>query len=555
MPAPSRRLTALFLPLIASAAVAATASSAEAAVTVSDPEVCQYSYDQYWRVVPVTISGTLKDVASGSELAPGAALAPGQQIALEGATVTAELPDWIAPFAFDGGVIPYGSHAIPVRAWIALEATGTSEGTTAPIELQTEAVSHVAVAPGEAATPETAYFDPVTATIPTQRWTASGGDVRVRQALATKLAPIPAGRDGGLVPVNGSLFISAELDAQTRLYLDCLSGDQRENGAAHGDRLPPALASGFRVPSFAGAVDGTPFGDPVDATVESSALPRAAAGTTATVDGTRLRLRLTAAQRSAWLGGSGTATIGGNVTVHGARSQQGTATAAVSGSASASGSGDVLVELAATGWTPTGSDGVDLRTDASLELTASNGTSVRRLQLTRTAPGDPYPFAHVLGPDPRVRFEDPDPVVPGVATPPPSLGGLGGFAPPPVLAAKPKATKRTTVKTTATTLRRSGGKLTVKLTNLNRTATTSGRLSLVTKSRLRVGKAKRARRVSLVRATAFSLAKGRSRSYRIALSKDATALLRRRPSLKATLTLKPAKAGQQTVVRTVTVRR
>lgn len=552
MPSPSRRLTALLLPLAASAAVAATASSAGAAVTVSDPQVCQYSYDQYWRVVPVTLSGTLKDVASGSELAPGTALVPGQQIALEGATVTAQLPDWIAPFAFDGGVIPYGAHAILVRAWIALEATGTSEGTTAPIELQTQAVSHVTVAPGEAATPETAYFDPVTAAIPTQRWTASGGDVRVRQALATKLAPIPAGRDGKSVQVNGSLFISAELDAQTRLYLDCLSGDQRENGAAHGDRLPPALASGFRVPSFAGSVDASPLSEPVDATVETSALPRAAAGTTATVDGTRLRLRLTAAQRSAWLGGSGTATIGGSVTVHGARSQQGTATAAVSGSAPASGSGDVVVDLAATSWTPTGGDGVDLRTDGSLELTATNGASVRQLRLTRSAAGDPYPFARVLGPDPRARFEDPDPTPPGVVNPPPPLLGSGGFAPPPVLVAKPK--KPATVATTAKTLRRKGGKLTVKLTNLSRTATTRGRLTLVTVSRLRVGKAK-ARRVSLVRATSFSLAKGRSRSYRIALTKEATALLKRRASLKATLTATPAKAGEQTLTRTVTIRR
>lgn len=557
MPSALRRsVVVALLPLAAGAAVAATTSPAVAGpVSAQEPQVCQYSYDQNWRMVPVTLTGTLKDATTGTELVAGETLAPGQRIRLEGATVQAELPGWIGPFAFDGGVIANGIGSVPVHGWIALEATNTAEGTTAPIPIAANAISHANVPDGNAPTEETAYFDPVTAAVADQTWTATGGDVVVRQAVATKMAPIPAGRDGNPVQVNGSLFVAAQLDASTRLYLDCLPGGQLANGATHSDKLPNPLTSvGFRVPGFTTKVDGAPVAGATDAVLENAGLRRAAAGQTATVTGSRLRLRgLTPTQRSAWLGASGSAQVGGTVTLHGARSTQSTQTVSLTPtSVLATGTDDIVLDLADSTWTPDGTTGVDIRGDRTITLTATNGGDTRTLQLERITGGDAYPFTYVLGPDPRTRFEDDTPDGGGgpTTTNPPLLGGGTTFAPPPVLQ------RKTTIKIASSSLKRSRGTLKVKLTNLSRTAATKGHYKLVTTSKYRVGKSKAKRAITLVPSKAFTLKKGKSATFTVKLSKDATTLLKSRRSVKAKLTVTPALTKTQTTVtRTVTVRR
>jgi hypothetical protein len=554
MPSPSIRLAATLAPIAAVAAFAVPTTGAGAAsFAVSEPQVCQYSYDQAWRAVPVTLSGTLVDI-DGDEITPGQALVPGAAVRLQGATVSAALPGWIGPFAYDGGIIGNGTSSLPVHGWIALEATNTVEGTTAPIRIDTNAIAHADVQPGQAPTEDSVTFEPVTASIPDQTWTAAGGDVLVRQAVGTKMAPIPAGRDGSPVQVNGTLFVAAELDASTRLFLDCLAGGQLEQGGSHSDKLPdPLSAIGFRVPGFTGAVDGDPLVDPVDAQLENPGLFRAAAGQPATVTGTRLRLRLTAAQRTAWLGAAGSASVSGDVTIVGDRSTAGQQTVTVPATAvSAPGTGDVVIDLPATTWTATGATGVDLRGADTISLTATNGAT-RTLTLQRNPlRATSYPFAYVLGPDPRTKFEDPTPPGGGGVgtTNPPALDGPKAFAPPPVL------TRRTTVKIATTRLKRSKGKVKIRLTNLSKTATTAGKFRLVTTSKYRVGKSKKKRAITLVGSKSFSLKKGRSVTYTVKLSKDATALLKTRKSVKAKLTVTPKSTKtQKTVTKTLTVKR
>lgn len=550
MPSPSIRLAAL-APMLAVGAIAMPAAAAVAApLAVSEPQVCQYSYDQAWRVVPVTLSGTLTD-GSGTEIAPGSSLTPGTQVRLTDAVVSAVLPDWIAPFAFDGGIIGNGITQLPVHGWLALEATNTLEGTTAPIRLDTHAVAHADVPAGHAPTDETAWFDPVTAPIPDQSWTATGGDVLVRQAVGTKMAPIPAGRDGGLVQVNGSLFVAAELDAGTRLFLDCLAGGQLDEGANHTDKLPyPLTGLGFRVPGFTGSLNGAVADwSAVDAQLENPGLFRAAAGQAVTVTGSRLRMRLTQEQRDDWLGPSGSSSVTGSVTIAGDRSTVGEQTVTVPATSVPAGSGDVVLDLPATTWTPAGASGIDLRGADTISLTATNGTA-RTLTLQRN-PLRPsaYPFAYVLGPDPRTRFEDD---APKTISPydPPALDGPKTFAPPPV------ATRRTTIRIATTKLKRKKGKIRIRLTNLSRTATTKGTFKLVTRSKHKLGKRKKRRTYSLIAKRSFSLKKGKSVTYTVKLSRSATALLRTRRSIKAKLTVTPARTKtQKTVTKRLTVKR
>ncbi len=166
-----------------------------------------------------------------------------------------------------------------------------------------------------------------------------------------------------------------------------------------------------------------------------------------------------------------------------------------------------------------------------------------------------YPFAYVLGPDPRTRFEDPTPPGGGGigTTNPPPLGGPKGFAPPPV---KRAVTRKTTVRVVTTKLKRRKGKVKIRLKNLSKTATTAGKFRLVTRSKYRIGKSKKKRRVTLVGTKTFSLKKGKSVTYTVKLSKRATRLLKTRKSIKAKLTVTPKSTKtQRTVTKKLTVKR
>ena len=63
--------------LLLAGALVAPASSA--AFDVEFENQCQYSYDRYWRPVPMVFGGRLTD-GSGTELTPGAQLAVGDTV-------------------------------------------------------------------------------------------------------------------------------------------------------------------------------------------------------------------------------------------------------------------------------------------------------------------------------------------------------------------------------------------------------------------------------------------------------------------------------------------
>jgi hypothetical protein len=292
---------------------------------------CQYSYDRYWRPVPIVFGGTL---TGGAGLAPGAQLAVGDTVRLQGGTVSAVLPSWILPFAYESGMIPEGDGELPVRAWLALEATNTAEGVRAPVALDTTARTHVVLTASGLVDEERSSIVVVEAPVPTQSWTATGGEVQVRQALGESLPSLPVGRDGAEVRVRGSLYVEATLTFPSgdvfRLYLDCLQGDQVNQGADHTDALPGTLGA-FGVPGYSGTLDGVALAGPVDADLlHSQGPPRVAQGQEVELRGASLRVRLTDAQRAAWLGDATSVPITGGVLVHGARSGEESQTVPVS---------------------------------------------------------------------------------------------------------------------------------------------------------------------------------------------------------------------------------
>lgn len=147
--------------------------------------------------------------------------------------------------------------------------------------------------------------------------------------------------------------------------------------------------------------------------------------------------------------------------------------------------------------------------------------------------------------------------LPGDQVPPP-LSGTTTIPPPPPVGRPTQPVDRSTrvisVRIPAQKLKRSRGAVAVKLGNLVPSRTT-GRLSIVTKRKLRIGKAK-ARRITIGTSTKVSLGGGRTGSVRVRLTSTAAKLLRSRRSVTVTVTFTPTRTStQKTIMRTLTLRR
>jgi hypothetical protein len=530
--------------LMLAGALVAPASSAAFPV-MSFENQCRYSYDPYWRPVPIVFSGKLTDEA-GTELASDSSLSVGKKLVLRDGTVSAVMPAWILQFGFDAGMFGLGDTDLPVRAWLALEATNTAEGVVAPIALNTVARAHVELTAAGQVDETRSSLTVIGATVPTQTWTATGGEVQVRQAVGESLPPIPVGRDGGDVRVRGSLFIEATLAGDLKLFMDCLQGTQVDQGETFADLLPGALST-FAVPGWTGAVDGTPLADPVDADVVLGRVPpRVGSGQDVDFSGAALRLRLTAAQRSAWLAAGGSATVTGGVVVHGARSVEDAQTVPLTRAVTvpADGPATLSLPLSASTWTAAGGEGIDLRADRVISLEANVGGTTRTLTLTRVTAGDGYPFARLLReadpPTPIVRVT-PTPTAP--ATPVPTLAPAPTATPVPAPVPGKAAVSSTKLKVTSS-------RVAVSVRCAGETAC-RGTVRLRSAAKVRIGK--RSKVVTLTSSKAYSLPAGQSASLKLTLSKDGRSVLKARRSLKVAVELRPA--GGKVAVRQLTLRR
>jgi hypothetical protein len=219
------------------AAVAATllAVPATASGAVTHRNSCQYSYDGYWRDMDVTVGGT----------AGVAAAQPGDPITVGGHGMSVALPDWLAQYGYNFGLLRAGHNEIPVRVWLALRGVNTVEGTrlqafetVAETDIETANGAFVSATPIE-------YSVPV---LPATQWTARGGPVEFRQAGSGSLPDLPVGPGGRDQKPKGSLFISAALGEAT-LGLDCVPGEYIAQGSERVETTPAPFAT-VDVPSF-----------------------------------------------------------------------------------------------------------------------------------------------------------------------------------------------------------------------------------------------------------------------------------------------------------------
>ncbi len=247
--------------VVAGGALAGPASAA----TVVTPNACQYSYDTYWRDIPISLTGS---VAAGSA-------ERGDTVELEGLGVGATLPTWMAEYGYRFGLLREGYNEIPATVWIAVEGANTVEGVRV---FEVDAIAHTTVTVDGQGRPQPAPMVYDIPDLPDSAWTARGGEVTFRQALPGSLPPLPAGPGGSTVVPVGSVYIQARLGAAI-LGLDCLPGGFIADGASHSNLVPDPIDT-VDVPAFTCIArrPGSTNASPVDVRITRFPVPGGASG-------------------------------------------------------------------------------------------------------------------------------------------------------------------------------------------------------------------------------------------------------------------------------------
>lgn len=226
-------LAAIVATAVAGALVPATAHAAE----VTTMNACQYSYDDLWRPLPITLGGQAS-VASARA---------GDDVTLSSRTFAVDLPAWLAETGYQFGLLRAGDNELDVSVWVAVRGTNTVEQArwerldgTAETTIETDSSGRFV-----SATPITYSVSPP----PPSTWEAKGGQVGFAQAPSGSLPAIPVGPQDSLRTPKGSIFILARLGETLRLGFDCAAGVNDADGGGY----VPATAAPFAttdVPAF-----------------------------------------------------------------------------------------------------------------------------------------------------------------------------------------------------------------------------------------------------------------------------------------------------------------
>jgi hypothetical protein len=432
--------------LIAAVALLCGAAPARAA-----SNACNFSVDDYWTSIDVTLAGTATP--------PGEVL-PGDAVTLTGATAAAALPAYMAQIGYNAGILKAGENQIPVKVWIALQATNTLERTQLAGPVDVQARTTITTAPnGEflSASPIT-YTPPA---LPATTWTAAGGDVVLSQAPAGAITQrLPIGPDDAPRAIKGSAVILADL-SPVRFSMDCQPGSGNDTGTGPlvGAPVPFDTRPGPRNQTCLDAAETRSY----EAVTFAGPSFDYATGQPFTLSG----VRVTGADR---------------VTVRGAGTVEGTQAAAVQGGV-----------LADTTWTPSGT--------GPIAFSQAPGLGSVLIGARRCVNG-------IVGPDGTV-VDNPAPAVFATATlppptpppPPPEVTPTPTPAaatptPTPTTQPKPAPVGRISVRSSRLTLKR--GKVKLQLA-CSKAGPCSGTLAVLGRSRR------------------YALAAGKSKTYTVAL--------------------------------------
>jgi hypothetical protein len=219
---------------VALASVAIVGGSRRTAVALAVTNACKSNATGTFSDISIGLTGTgVVDGATGNAT-------------LSGVTFTAAVPATLLISGYNLGLLTVGSNSIPVKGWVSIAATGTTEGSQM-VQFSTTVSTTIADpngVPGNG--DETATPLQVNLGLTDTNWTTSGGGPPAfSQGAPGTLPTIPAGQvaAAATTPVGG-IFISAQVaGGLIKANFDCQGGTSAVGGATFTAATPGPFAT------------------------------------------------------------------------------------------------------------------------------------------------------------------------------------------------------------------------------------------------------------------------------------------------------------------------
>jgi hypothetical protein len=192
-------------------------------------------------------TGTFSDIGVGltGTAAWSGAADPANSVTLSGVKFTAAVPATLLIAGYNLGLLTAGNNSIPVKGWVSLIATGTTD-VKKMVQFSTTVTTTITDPNGipgngdENATPLN-----VDVSLPDTAWTPTGGAVNFSQGGPGSLPPIAAGQvSGGVTNPAGGVFISAQVaGGLIKANFDCQGGTSAVGGASFSPSTPGIFAT------------------------------------------------------------------------------------------------------------------------------------------------------------------------------------------------------------------------------------------------------------------------------------------------------------------------
>jgi hypothetical protein len=193
-------------------------------------------------------TGTFSDISVGltGTAAPNPATVGTDVVTLSGVNFTAAVPATLLISGYNLGLLTTGANNIPVKAWVSIAGSNTTEGSQV-VQFTTSVATTITDPNGIPGTgDETATPLNLNVALPNTTWTpTAAGAVNFSQGAPGSLPTIPAGQVAAVAttPVGG-IYISAQVaNGLIKANFDCQGGTSAVGGASFTASTPGPFAT------------------------------------------------------------------------------------------------------------------------------------------------------------------------------------------------------------------------------------------------------------------------------------------------------------------------
>ena len=193
-------------------------------------------------------TGTYSDISVGltGTAAPNPATVGGGVVTLSGVNFTAAVPATLLISGYNLGLLTVGSNTIPVKAWVSIAGSNTTEGSQS-VQFTTSVATTITDPNGiPGSGDETATPLNLNVALPNTTWTpTAAGTISFSQGAPGSLPTIAAGQVAAVAttPVGG-IYISAQVaNGLIKANFDCQGGTSAVGGATFTASTPGAFAT------------------------------------------------------------------------------------------------------------------------------------------------------------------------------------------------------------------------------------------------------------------------------------------------------------------------